>query len=92
MIQESVSVLEKFDILKSAGFQGVEITIARRKDLREILRGVDATGVAVHGVVYGSSDNYQDALNLFKAVGGDAVLVVARLKPAVRYEENFKLA
>ena len=92
MIQESVSVLEKFDILKSAGLQGVEITIAQRKDLREILRGVDATGVAVHGVVHGSSDNYQDALNLCKAVGGDAVLVVARLKPEVRYEENFKLA
>ena len=92
MIQESVSVLEKFDILKSAGLQGVEITIAQRKDLREILRGVDATGVVVHGVVHGSSDNYQDALNLCKAVGGDAVLVVARLKPEVGYEENFKLA
>ena len=92
MIQEPVSVLDKFDILKSAGFQGVEITIAQRKDLREILRGVDATGVVVHGVVHGSSDNYQDALNLCNAVGGDAVLVVARLKPEVRYEENFKLA
>ena len=68
MIQEpvdatgvAVSVLEKFGILKSADFDGVEITIAQQKDLREILRGVDATGVAVHGVVHGSSDNYQDA-------------------------------
>ena len=92
MIQEPVSVLEKFGILKSADFDGVEITIAQQKDLREILRGVDATGVTVHGVVHGSSDNYQDALNLCKAVGGDAVLVVARHKPDVRYEENFKLA
>lgn len=92
MIRESVSVLEKFAILKSAGFQGVEITIAQRNETKEILLAVDATGVVVHGVTHPSSDHYEEPLNLCKAVGGDAVLVVAKLKPNVSYEENFKLA
>ena len=92
MIREAVSVQAKFETLKSAGFQGVEITIGQRKEVKEILRAVDATGVVVHGVVHGSSDNYEEPLNLCKAVGGDSVLVVARLKPKVSYDENFKLA
>ena len=92
MIREAVSVRAKFETLKSAGFQGVEITIGQRKEVKAILRAVDATGVVVHGVVHGSSDNYAEPLNLCKAVGGDSVLVVARLKPKVSYDENFKLA
>jgi len=92
MIREGESVLEKFSILKAAGFQGVEISIAQSKELKEILRAIDATGVVVHGVVHGSSDNYEEPLNLCKAVGGDTVLVVARLKPKASYDENFKLA
>ena len=92
MIREAVSVRAKFETLKSAGFQGVEITIGQRKEVKEILRAVDATGVVVHGVVHGTSDNYEEPLNLCKGVGGDSVLVVARLKPKVSYDENFKLA
>ena len=44
-----------------------------------------------HGIEY-SRTEYQYALNLCKTVGCDAVLVVARLKPEVHYEENFNLA
>jgi len=92
MIRESVSVQAKFETLKSAGFQGVEITIGQRHEAKEIIRAIDATGVVVHGVVHGSSDNYEEPLNLCNTVGGDAVLVVARLKPKLSYDENFKLA
>ena len=92
MIRESVSVQAKFETLKSAGFQGVEITMGHRHEAKEIMRAIDATGVVVHGVVHGSSDHYEEPLNLCKSVGGDAVLVVARLKPELSYDENFKLA
>ena len=92
MIREPASVLEKFKTLKSAGFQGVEITIGQREEVKEIQRAIDATGVVVHGVVHGSSDNYEEPLSLCKTVGGDAVLFVARLEPKVSYDENFKLA
>ncbi len=92
MIRESVSVQAKFETLKSAGFQGVEITMGQRHELKEIIKAIDTTGVVVHGVVHGSSDEYEEPLNLCKSVGGDAVLVVARLKPELSYDENFKLA
>ena len=92
MIRESVSVQAKFESLKSAGFQGVEITMGQRHEAKEIMRAIDATGVVVHGVVHGSSDHYEEPPNLCKSVGGDAVLVVARLKPELSYDENFKLA
>ena len=92
MIRESVSVQAKFETLKAAGFQGVEITMGQRHELKEIIRAIDTTGVVVHGVVHGSSDEYEEPLNLCNSVGGDAVLVVARLKPELSYDENFKLA
>lgn len=92
MIRESVSVQAKFETLKAAGFQGVEITMGQRHELKEIIRAIDTTGVVVHGVVHGSSDEYEDPLNLCNSVGGDAVLVVARLKSELSYDENFKLA
>ncbi len=92
MIRDSVSVQAKFETLKAAGFQGVEITMGQRHELKEIIRAIDTTGVVVHGVVHGSSDEYEEPLNLCNSVGGDAVLVVARLKPELSYDENFKLA
>ena len=92
MIRDSVSVQAKFETLKSAGFQGVEITMEQRHEVKEIMRAIDATGVVVHGVVHGSSDEYEEPLNLCNSVGGDAVLVVARLNPELSYDENFKLA
>ena len=69
MIRESVSVQAKFESLKSAGFQGVEITMAQRHEAKEIMRAIDATGVVVHGVVHGSSDHYEEPLNLCNSVG-----------------------
>ena len=92
MIAGRVSVVEKFKILKAAGFAGTEISVRERAQVKEILRAVNATGVVVHGVTHGNSDEYREPINLCKAVGGDAVLIIAKQKPDISYAENFKLA
>lgn len=92
MMQEKVSVLEKFQLLKTAGFQGVEITVDERDHIDAILEAVDQTGIVVHGLAHGSSDEYEEALNVCKKAGGDAVLVVAKLRPELSYTENYNLA
>jgi len=92
MIRGPVSVLDKFKTLKAAGFKGVEISMAQHKEAKEIKRSAEATGILIHGVVHGSSDNYEGPINLCKLAGGESVLVVARIKPGFSYDENFKLA
>ena len=79
MIRGPVSVLDKFKTLKAAGFKGVEISMAQYKEAKEIKRSAEATGILIHGVVHGSSDNYEEPINLCKLVGGESVLVVARI-------------
>ena len=32
----------------------------QRHEVKEIMRAIDATGVVVHGVVHGSSDEYEE--------------------------------
>ena len=55
MIRGPVSVLDKFKTLKTAGFKGVEISMAQYKEAKEILVR-RSYGIWIHGVVHGSSD------------------------------------
>jgi len=51
MIKEDLSVLEKFRLVQSLGFDGVELDSPNDLDEKEILEARDKTGLAIPGVV-----------------------------------------
>ncbi len=51
MVQEELSVLDKFKLLKDLGFDGVELDSPNDLDHKEILKARDETGLEIPGVV-----------------------------------------
>lgn len=51
MIEEDISILEKFQLLADLGFDGVELDSPNDLDQAEILAARDETGLAIPGVV-----------------------------------------
>lgn len=51
MIKEDISVLEKFKLVQSLGFDGVELDSPNDLKEKEILKARDKTGLAIPGVV-----------------------------------------
>jgi hexulose-6-phosphate isomerase len=51
MIAGDMSVLEKFQLLKSLGFDGVEMMSPANYDRDEVLAARDRSGIVIHGVV-----------------------------------------
>ena len=51
MVREELSILQKFELLKSLGFDGVEVGSSSALDRDEVIAARDATGLPIHGVV-----------------------------------------
>jgi L-ribulose-5-phosphate 3-epimerase len=51
MIGEGKTIREKFDLVKSIGFEGVEINAPGGADKQEALAASKASGIAIHGVI-----------------------------------------
>ncbi len=51
MVQEPLSILEKFELLQSLGFDGVEMDSPSDLDRDEVVSARDETGLVIHGVV-----------------------------------------
>ena len=51
MVHGDGSVLEKFQLLRKLGFDGVEVDSPTNLSLNELVEAQQATGVAIHGVV-----------------------------------------
>lgn len=51
MIQEDLSILEKFNLLKSLGFHGIELDSPSNLDEKEVIDAQRASGLPIHGVV-----------------------------------------
>ncbi len=51
MVQGNQSLLEKFQLLKEIGFDGVEMNSPNKFDTAEVLAARDETGLPIHGVV-----------------------------------------
>lgn len=51
MVQEDLSVLEKFNLLKSLGFDGVEMDSPSDLDIAEVVAASNESGLPIHGVV-----------------------------------------
>ena len=49
--EEGLSVMEKFQLLKGLGFDGVELDSPSSLDRDEVIAARDATGLPIHGVV-----------------------------------------
>ncbi len=80
MVGEGASLLEKFELLRELGFDGVELDSPNGLDEAEVLAARDATGLVIHGVVdsvhWGKPFNHPDAA--VRAAG------VAALETALR--------
>ena len=51
MISEELSVLEKFKLIKTLGFDGIEILSPNDLDQKEVLEARDQSGLPIHGVI-----------------------------------------
>lgn len=51
MLKDGSTVLEKFQILKGAGFAGVEMDSPAEIDRAEVVKARDKSGIVIHGVV-----------------------------------------
>jgi hexulose-6-phosphate isomerase len=61
MIKIDGSIKDKFDLIKSLGFQGVEIDSPSDLDLKEANKAQEATGIKIHGVI--DSVHWRDTLS-----------------------------
>lgn len=91
MIAEELSVGDKFRLLSDLGFDGVEPRTAdARTHLQEMIRGVEQTGVRVHGVVNSSSPEIAAAVEVARQVGADSVLLVVPTHAQGSYLDNYR--
>lgn len=51
MIKEPISILEKFNLLKELGFDGIELDSPSNLDEQEVIDAQKASGLPIHGVV-----------------------------------------
>lgn len=89
MIQEDLSIEDKFKLVKDLGFDGTEIATREKIDPAEVEKAIEKTGLPVHGVINSSNPDIISAIDLAKRFGGDSVLVVCRYDKDVSLEENW---
>src|SRR4051812_5594337 len=51
MIGEGKTITEKFELIKSLGFEGVEVNAPGGVDKQEAVEACKATGIVIHGVL-----------------------------------------
>lgn len=89
MVQEKLSIGEKFQLLKDLGFDGVEVSIRDRNLVPEITRATHASDLPVHGVVNSSAPDISTAIRMASDIGADSVLIVAEQNANRYYDQNF---
>jgi hexulose-6-phosphate isomerase len=55
MVEENLSIMDKFKLLKDLGFDGVELETPNTFPMREVLAARDKTGLEIPGVVCGAT-------------------------------------
>lgn len=91
MVTGNLPDVDKFKIIKDAGFDGVELITRSVKDRRALHQAQDATGLAVHGVSHSSDPDIAAGIDLAREFGGDGVLVtIPAPKSTESYLENYK--
>jgi hexulose-6-phosphate isomerase len=94
MIQEKLSVEDKFRLAKDVGFEGVEVNSRRLKsdglDPKEMARASEKIGVPIHGVSGASHADLQGILDEAAIYGATSILHVVRADPDGSYLENYR--
>jgi L-ribulose-5-phosphate 3-epimerase len=91
MVKETKGTLaERFGKLKRCGFAGVEPNISAVKDPAEWLAASKETGLLIDCVVSAGTDGIETAVDVCKQLGGDSILVVARLEKDKSFWSNWK--
>lgn len=75
--EPSLSIEDKFKLLKDIGFDGVELRYIHIGMEKEFIAARDKTGLPIHGVVNSSEPDIKSAVELCAAVGGEGILVTA---------------
>jgi len=76
MIKAGTTPLEKLQLLKDLGFDGVEPNF-KEVDIKELAKASETTGLPVHGIVQGwSFEDVNTCIDHAKLVGGTSVLIV----------------
>lgn len=87
---DGMSALDKFNLVKELGFDGIEPTVGDKTDPEELLAASKATGLPIHGVVNGSVDNIPAAIDRAILYGSNSVLLVAgRVNETKSYADNY---
>jgi hexulose-6-phosphate isomerase len=90
MIEGDAPAADKFNLLKELGYDGVEVNCSGKTDPQEMLDASKGAGVPIHGVVLGSVDGIEKAVDLAKFYGADSVLLVAgRVNETMPYAQNY---
>ena len=92
MVNEDLSVHDKFLLLKDLGFDGVEpraaVAADQKQFVRDLASATEKTGLPIHGVVHSSNPNIEDAIDQARHLGADSVLHVVRYDRKISYQEN----
>jgi hexulose-6-phosphate isomerase len=93
MVEEKLSVTDKFKLLKDLGYDGVEIRRADGPEPREVVEARERTGLPIHGITNSSSPDIRGAIDLAQLYGAETVLLVAgRVNEKTAYDENYRVA
>ena len=90
MVGEGKTPLEKLQLLKDLGYDGVEPNF-NEVDMGELARASEATGLPVHGVVKGwSFEDINVCIDQAKDIGATSVLIVAgKVDENMPYAQNY---
>ncbi len=90
MIGEGKTPLEKLTALKELGYDGVEPGYGDKVDPEELLAASKETGIPIHGVVLGSVNGIEKAIDRAVFYGATSVLLVAgRVNEKMPYADNY---
>lgn len=88
---KSLSITEKFALVKELGFDGLEIHIRDKTPPEKFVEAHKATGLPIHGVLNSSNPDIRSSVDLAKTFGATSVLVVAgRVDKETSYDANYR--
>ncbi|MGB0580724.1 MAG: sugar phosphate isomerase/epimerase family protein, partial [Limisphaerales bacterium] len=90
MVQEDLSLMDKFKLLRDLGFDGVEVYTRNRNEERAYLAATEKSGLPIHGVVNASEPDIISAVKMADTLGASSVLILAREDPKLSYDQNFR--
>ena len=90
MVDKSLSVVDRFKLVKDLGFDGLEIHRREKLDAKTVAQARDKSGLPVHGTLNSSDPDLTGAIELAKSYGANSVLYVAgRVNEKKRYDVNY---